>query len=103
MSNTISISAFGKIDYIPSNLGIDFLSWAGSKLSTDSLRDFASLTKENFLDSALLKLKQETGEDLFNKLSYEDKIFVIETAGSVDLGKKVSLRKIFENIENYEP
>jgi hypothetical protein len=103
MTNTISISAFGKIDRAPSGMGIDFLRWAGSRLSTDSSRDFANLTKENFLNAALLKLKQEMGEDLFNRLSYEDKIFVIETAGSVDLGKRVSLRKIFENIENYEP
>lgn len=102
MINTISISAFGKIDRIPSNLGIDFLRLTGSKFSTNPMRDFANLAKDNFLDMALLVLKDDIGEELFNRLSHEDKIFTIETAGSVDLGRRVSLRKIFKEIEDYD-
>lgn len=41
-------------------------------------------------------LESEIGEVLFKELSYSDKIFLIETAGSVDFGGKIDLKKVLK-------
>ncbi|MFH1048552.1 MAG: hypothetical protein V1732_02720 [Patescibacteria group bacterium] len=47
-------------------------------------------------------LKNDIGEDLFNQLSYADRIFMIKTAGSIDFGHPIDLDKIAQDIESYE-
>jgi hypothetical protein len=43
-------------------------------------------------------LRKEIGDDLYFRLSPSDRLFVVKTAGSVDLGYKVDLNKIFDLI-----
>lgn len=53
-------------------------------------------------DPKLAELRADIGEELFNQLSEEDKYFIIETEGIVDLGYEASdedLKRIYERIE----
>lgn len=47
-------------------------------------------------------LKNDIGEGLFNQLSYADRIFMIETAGSIDFGHAIDLDKIAQDIKEYD-
>ncbi len=47
-------------------------------------------------------LKNDIGEDLFNQLSYADRIFMMETAGSIDFRHAIDLNKIAQEINDYE-
>lgn len=58
--------------------------------------------EDNLISQELNELKEDIGEELFNSLSFEDKKFIIETAGELDLGLDVNFERIFDYIENYE-
>lgn len=52
---------------------------------------------------ALEELRKDIGNDLFEELSEEDKQFMLETEGSIDLGHKAGskdLKRIFASIKN---
>lgn len=104
MRSTISNPFFHDFDSVSNNFfGIDFLHFIGSKFSTDSVQNNVDVIKEDLIESTFLSLKQDIGSELYSKLTYEDRIFMVETAGSVDLGKRVDLYQIYRDIENYEP
>ena len=58
------------------------------------------LEKVDTFTSAYLELKNELGIDLFNQLSYEDKMFLIETSGSIDFGRTIDLNQVSKNMED---
>ena len=43
-------------------------------------------------------LKDNIGEELFNQLSYSDKILMIKRAGVIDFGYPIDLNKIAKEI-----
>lgn len=47
-------------------------------------------------------IKSYIGEELFEQLSYSDKIFMSETAGSIDFGHPVDLDRVSKDIAEYE-
>jgi len=59
--------------------------------------------KEHEKDIALEELKKDIGDSLFNSLSEEDRLFILKTEGSINLGYKMGkndLKRIFSHIEN---
>lgn len=54
------------------------------------------ITKEE--EQKLEALRKEIGDDLYFRLTPSDRLFTVKTAGSVDLGHKVDLNKIFDMI-----
>jgi hypothetical protein len=55
-----------------------------------------------YLMEKLNLLKRDLGEDLYNRLSYEDKIFMLNTADSIDFGHPIDLEGISKEISEYE-
>ena len=47
-------------------------------------------------------LEESVGQELFKQLSYEQKMFLINVSGTIDLGKSVDIEKIYDSIENLE-
>lgn len=76
------------------------------KYSSNSLvRNFDKLIdieQEKIITRKLLKLKSMIGEKLFDELSYQNRIFMIETADSIDFGHSIDLEKISQEIKNYD-
>lgn len=63
------------------------------------------IIRESIRRTKLEELRADIGDKLFNQLSDEDKIFIIETEGIINLGYEVSekdLKRIFKYIEEYE-
>lgn len=58
--------------------------------------------REIFISSSrkFSDLKNIIGEDLFNTLSEEDRLFMTETMGSIDFGHAIDLEKISQEIKN---
>lgn len=46
------------------------------------------------------KLKKNIGTKLFNKLSYEDKLLMLNTAGVIEFGYPIDLKKLAKKIKN---
>lgn len=66
---------------------------------------FESITAESIRRVKLEELRTDIGDELFNQLSDEDKNFIIETEGIINLGYEASekdLKRIFKYIEEYE-
>ena len=59
-------------------------------------------TQELILMTGFLNLKNNIGEELFNKLSYDQKVFMIETSGSIDFGHAIDLNRISQEIKEYD-
>lgn len=70
--------------------------------SSDSFVEPIDKTREQVVRDKFLELKNDIGEKLFNQLSYDDKIFMIETSGILDFGHSIDLNKIAEDIRDYK-
>ncbi len=71
--------------------------------SSDLLVEESDKISERLIDEKFAMLKSDIGEGLFNKLSYEERIFMIETADSIDFGHTIDLDVVAKEIKNYEP
>lgn len=60
------------------------------------------IEKEQMLESKFLILKKDIGVELFNQLSYEQKRFIIDVSGTIDLGKTVDIDSIYNRIERLD-
>ncbi len=58
--------------------------------------------QEKTLADKFLLLKDDIGNELFEQLSYDDKVFMSETAGSIDFGHTVDLDQIAKEIKSYD-
>jgi len=47
-------------------------------------------------------LKNDIGNELFEQLLYDDKVFMSETAGSIDFGHTIDLDQIAKEIKSYD-
>ncbi|MFH1187894.1 MAG: hypothetical protein V1688_03490 [bacterium] len=72
------------------------------KYSSNSAAKEIDEIKERVIDDSFELLKNDIGDELFNQLSFQDKIFMFSTAGSIDYGKAIDLDKIAEEIKKYE-
>ncbi|MBU3964946.1 hypothetical protein KJ695_03465 [Patescibacteria group bacterium] len=61
-----------------------------------------ALEQAEALGDKFLLLKKDVGDELFNQLSYTDRIFMIETAGSINFGHAIDLDKIAQDIREYD-
>lgn len=84
------------------NLDLSLLMKKFPAHSSDSLVGSIDKVEDEIITDKLLLLKNDIGEELFNKLSYSDRIFMIETAGSIDFGHPINLDKIARDIKNYD-
>ena len=74
-----------------------------SGVSTLDRLDFGILLRPQIernyeVDQKLEELRLDIGDDLFNSLSDEDKQFIVETEGVIDLGRKFT-EKDFKRVE----
>ena len=70
--------------------------------SSDSSIDATDKIVEEIIATKFLFLKKQIGDELFNQLSYSDKLFMAETAGSIDFGHAVDLYQIAREIKEYD-
>lgn len=47
-------------------------------------------------------IRNNIGKELFNQLSYDDKMLMAKTAGVINLGHPIDLDKVAKEIENYD-
>lgn len=70
--------------------------------SSNSLVDESDNVTQRILIEKFSILKSNIGDELFNQLSYDDKMFMANTAGVIDFGHPIDLDKIEKEIENYD-
>jgi len=70
--------------------------------SSDSFVEPVDKIKEQVISSEFAALKEDIGEKLFDQLSYEDKIFMIETSGSIDFGHPIDFDALAQYIRDYD-
>lgn len=58
--------------------------------------------EDEIITDRLSLLKNDIGKELFNKLSYNDRIFMIETSGSIDFGHSIDFDKLAQYIKDYD-
>ncbi len=90
--NNISNSIFG-------NFGM--LIPKGLYHSSDSSVEELNRSIDFLIQDKLSVLKNTIGEELFNRLSYEDRMLMVETAGMIDFGHPIDLDIIAQNIKEY--
>lgn len=70
--------------------------------SSDSSVEEIDKVADDVVGNKLEIIKSYIGEELFEQLSYSDKIFMSETAGSIDFGHSIDLDQIAKDIERYD-
>ena len=70
--------------------------------SSDSLVETSDKIADDIIEGNLEVIKSYIGDELFEQLSYSDKIFMSETAGSIDFGHPIDLDQIEKEIKNYD-
>ena len=85
------------------------LGWQIKETSaTGEVIDLSSNLNENFiyqdrtLVERLIKLINNIGSRLFNRLSQDQKILMARTAGIVEFKKKIDINSVYDYIETYE-
>lgn len=70
--------------------------------SSDSIVDESDKIAQQIVDEKFILLKKNIGEELFNQLSYSDRILMAKTAGVIDFGHPIDLNNIENEIESYD-
>lgn len=70
--------------------------------SSDSFVDSVNKIKEQIIDDKFLILKNNVGEELYDKLSFEQKSFIASVSGAINLGKFVDIEAIYSDIKKIE-
>ena len=70
--------------------------------SSDSLVDGSDELTQRIVIERFDVLRNNIGEELFNQLSYDDKMLMANTAGVIDFGRSIDLNKIEKDLENYD-
>ena len=58
--------------------------------------------KQNISPEQLNELRKDLGDKLFKKLSPEHRSFIINTSGSINLGKNVDIEAIYRDLDRYK-
>lgn len=76
---------------------------------TEEVIDLSSNLNENLiyqdrtLVEKLIKLINNIGSRLFNRLSEDQRILMARTAGVIEFKKKININSVYDYIETYEP
>jgi len=76
---------------------------------TEEVIDLSSNLNENFiyqdrtLVERLIKLINNIGSKLFNRLSEDQRILMARTAGIIEFKRKIDINSVYDYIETYEP
>jgi hypothetical protein len=70
--------------------------------SSDSFVNSVDKTEEQVVNDKFLILKNNIGEELYDKLSSEQKVFITSVSGTINLGKFVNIEAIYNDIEKIE-
>lgn len=71
--------------------------------SNSSIQDIDKIIEQDReLSDIFFVLKNNIGEELFNQLSYEQKRFIVNISGTIDLGKPVDIDIIYNRIEKLD-
>lgn len=73
-----------------------------SSYSSDSLIEESDKITEHLISDKFAILRNNIGEVLFNKLSYDQKKFIVDVSGTIDLGRQVDIDAIYKNIEELD-
>ena len=57
---------------------------------------------EDIIEDKFEIIESYIGKELFKQLSYSDKIFMSETAGSINFGHPIDLNQIAKDIKRYD-
>ena len=60
------------------------------------------INQEKVIADKFSMLKNDISEELFNQLSYDKKIFIVNITGTINLGDSVDIYSIYKRIENLE-
>jgi hypothetical protein len=79
------------------------LSYLNNAISISQIEESGkALEQAETLADKFLLLKNDIGNELFEQLSYDDKVFMSETAGSIDFGHTIDLDQIAKEIKSYD-
>ncbi|MDO9530411.1 MAG: hypothetical protein Q7J27_14805 [Syntrophales bacterium] len=92
MNGTLTIGEYGFPISIPR--GLDY--------SSDSIVDESDRIAEQIKTKKFATLKNNIGKELFDRLSYSDRLLMIQTAGTIDFGQPIDLENIEKEIEDYD-
>ena len=70
--------------------------------SSDSFVDSIDKIEEQIIDDKFTVLKNNIGRDLYNELSFEQKMFIVGVSGTINLGKVVDIDAIYKDIKEIE-
>lgn len=70
--------------------------------SSDSLIDESDETAQQLIVERFNIVRSNIGDELFDQLSYNDKMLMADTAGAIDFGRPIDLDKIEDEMENYD-
>lgn len=70
--------------------------------SSDSLVDESDEIAQRIIIERFDVLRSNIGDELFNQLSYDDRMLMAKTAGVIDFGHPIDLDKVEKEIENYD-
>jgi len=74
----------------------------GLNHSSDSSVDLIDKAEEQIIEDKFLALKNNIGEELYDKLSFEQKVFITSVSGAINLGKFVNIEAVYNDIEKIE-
>ncbi|MBU3924465.1 MAG: hypothetical protein V1732_02695 [Patescibacteria group bacterium] len=60
------------------------------------------INQEKIIADKFSLLKKDVGEKLYNQLSYEKKMFIVNVTGTINLGNSVDIYSIYKRIENLD-
>ncbi len=83
------------------NLNILRMPWP-LEHSSDSLVDESDKVARQILAERFNVVRNNIGEDLFNRLSYDNQMLMANTAGVIDFGRPINLDRVEKDIENYD-
>lgn len=70
--------------------------------SSDSFVEPIDKIEEQIINDKFVVLKNNIGEELYNKLSSEQKMFIVSVSGTIDFGKTVDINAIYKSIKEIE-
>lgn len=84
------------------NLDLSLLTKKSLAHSSDSIVRIVDEIEDEIITDKFLILKNNIGEKLYNKLSSEQKTFIVSVSGTINLGKTVDIDAIYKDIKEIE-
>lgn len=91
MNGVLTFNNLTELDFSPQAISISQIEESGK-----------ALEQAETLEDKFLLLKKDVGDKLFNQLSYEQKIFIVNVSNTINLGDSVNIDVIYSDIEKLE-